>query len=114
MDYQSELERMQKGGNYWKPKAGKFKVKALSELEDADPYVTTGQDGKEESKPQYRLYIEVDGEEKTWTMGKGKTMASLEAQLVNLATQHNNKLEGVEFTVIVKFDGNKNDYTIVV
>jgi hypothetical protein len=114
MDYQSELKRLQEGGNYWKPKAGQFKIKALSELEDADPYVRKGSDGKEEVNPQYKLKILVNGEEKTWTFGKGVTLASTHGQLVHLATSKGNTLKNVEFNVVVKSDGTKNDYTIVI
>jgi hypothetical protein len=114
MDYQQELKRLQEGGNYWKPKAGQFKVKALSELEETEPYLKKNKDGTEEKTPQYKLKILVNGEEKIWTMGKGLTLASLHGQIVQLATKNNNKLTGVEFSVVVKFDGTKNDYTIVV
>lgn len=117
MDYQKELKRMQEGGSYWKPKAGKFKVKALSEIEDTEPFVKKKKDesGKEitESNEQFKLSILIDNEEKLWTFGKGKTPASTQFQLVELATNNNNKLKDLEFTVIVKTDGNKNDYTIV-
>lgn len=114
IDYQSELKKLQEGGSYWKPKAGQFKVKALTELEEAEPYIRKDKDGKEESNPQYKIKIIVNGEEKIWTFGKGQTLASTHGQLVNLATQKNNTLKDVEFNVVVKFDGTKNDYTIVV
>jgi hypothetical protein len=114
MDYQQEFKRLQEGGNYWKPKVGQFKVKALSEIEESEPYVKKGKDGKDEVNPQYKIRILVDGEEKLWTFGRGATLASVNGQLVNLATNKGNKLTGVEFTVAVKSDGTKNDYTIVV
>lgn len=117
MDYQDELKKLQEGGNYWKPKAGQFKVKALTELEDTDPFIrkTKNEKGEEisESSPQSKIQISVDGEEKTWTFGIGKTPASTYGQLVELATKHANQLKDVEFSVVVKFDGSKNDYTIV-
>lgn len=113
MDYQNELKRMQEGGNYWKPKAGQFKVKALSELESTDPFVKNKGKEDEESHEQFKLKILVDGEEKSWTFGKGSTMASTHGQIVELATKNDNKLTDLEFTVAVKSDGNKNDYTIV-
>ena len=113
MDYQKELKRLQEGGNYWKPKSGQFKVKALSELEETDPYIKTKEDGSKESNPQAKLKILVDAEEKTWTFGMGATLASTYGQLVNLASNKGNKITGVEFNVVVKFDGKKNDYTIV-
>ncbi len=113
MDYQEELKKLQESGNYWKPKAGQFKVKALTELEDTDPFVRKHEDKEDEVSPQSKVQISVDGEEKTWTFGKGKTPASTYGQLVELATKHANKLTNVEFSVVVKNDGTKNDYTIV-
>jgi len=114
MDYQNELKRLQEGGNYWKAKAGQFKVKALSEIEDTEPYVKNKGKPDEESHEQYKVKILIGGEEKVWTFGKGGTMASTQAQLVNLAVQKGGKLTDVEFKVIVKSDGTKNDYTIVI
>ena len=117
MDYQSELKKIQEAANYWKPKTGQFKVKSLTELESTDPYVrkTKDADGNliEESTPQFKIKILVDGEEKVWTFGIGKTPASTYGQIVELATKHANQLTNVEFSVVVKSDGTKNDYTIV-
>jgi len=113
MDYQKELKRLQEGGNYWKPKAGQFKVKALTELEEAEPFVRKKEGEEDQVTPQAKMKILVDGEEKIWTFSIGKTPASTYGQLVELATKHANQLEGVEFSVVVKFDGVKNDYTIV-
>ena len=114
MDYQKELKRLSEGGNYWKPKVGQFKVKALTELEEADPFVRKGKDGKpDESTQQFKVKVLVNGEEKIWTFGYGATPASTYGQLVKLATEHANQLTGVEFSVVVKSDGTKNDYTIV-
>jgi hypothetical protein len=114
VDYQQELKRLQEGAsNYWKPKAGQFKVKALSELEDTEPYVKKREGQEDEVTEQAKLKILVDGEEKIWTFSKGKTQASTYGQLVELATRHANQLNGVEFKVVIKFDGTKNDYTIV-
>ena len=115
MDYQKELKRLQESGNYWKPKVGQYKVKALSELEEADPFVKRSKVEGEpnEVHPQAKIKILVDGEEKTWTFGIGLTLASTYGQLVELASKHANQLNGVEFSVVVKSDGTKNDYTIV-
>jgi len=114
MDYQQELKRLQEGGNYWKPNAGQFKVKALTELEETEPFIRNkGKDTEEPPQPQYKLKILVSGEEKTWTFGKGTTMASTHAQLVNVAVHHNNTLKNIEFTVLVKSDGKKRDFSIV-
>jgi hypothetical protein len=114
MDYQKELKRLQEGGNYWKPKPGQFKVKPLTELEDTDPFVKNKGKENEESHDQAKIRILVNGEEKVWTFGKGATLASTYGQLVNLAASKGGKLLGVEFNVVVKSDGTKNDYTIVI
>jgi hypothetical protein len=118
MDYQKELKTIQESGSYWKPKPGKFKVKPLGELEEADPYVRKETDKKtgevtDKSSPQFKLKILVDGEEKVWKFGVGYTSASTYGQLIELAVKNNNKLTNVEFTVAVKSDGTKNDYTII-
>jgi len=113
MEYQDELKKLQEGSNYWKPKVGQFKVKSLTELEHAEPYIKQKSDGTAESHEQKKIQIVVGGEEKTWTFGKGATPASTYGQLVELATKKGNTLKDVEFTVIVKSDGTKNDYTIV-
>tara|TARA_R100001530_G_scaffold136140_2_gene115449 strand:- start:1860 stop:2204 length:345 start_codon:yes stop_codon:yes gene_type:complete len=113
MDYQNELKRIQEGGNYWKPQAGQFKVKALSELEESEPFVKKREGQEDEVHPQCKIKVFVENEEKVWTFGKGKTPASTYGQLVELATKHANQLNGVEFSVVVKNDGTKNDYTIV-
>ncbi len=113
MDYQQELKKLQEGGNYWKPKVGQFKVKALTELEESEPYVRKKEGEPDQVTPQAKIKILVDGEEKTWTFSIGKTPASTYGQLVELATKHANQLKDVEFSVVVKSDGTKNDYTIV-
>jgi hypothetical protein len=112
MDYQKEFKRLQEGGTYWKPKVGQFKVKALSELMDTEPYKKKVGE-QVESHDQAKILILVGGEEKTWTFGKGVTLSSTYGQLCKLATENANQLTGVEFTVAVKSDGTKNDYTIV-
>jgi hypothetical protein len=113
MDYQQELKQLQEGSNYWKPKVGQFKVKALTELEPTDPYVKKHSDGSTETQDQFKLKILVNGEEKVWTFGKGSTPASTYGQLVEFAVNQNNNLKDKEFTVVVKSDGTKNNYTIV-
>jgi len=113
MDYQQELKRLQEGSNFWSPKVGQHSIKALSELEESEPYIQKKNDGTEEKHPQFKLKISVNNEEKIWTFGKGKTPASTYGQLIELATKKNNTLTGAEFKVVVKSDGTKNDYTIV-
>ena len=115
MDYQNELKSLQQGGSYWKPakKNAQFKIKALSELENAEPFEQKRTDGSIEKKEQGQKKILVEGAEKIWTFSKGST-ASTYGQLVNLGANKGNTLLNVEFTVIIKSDGTKNDYTIVI
>ena len=113
MDYEKELETVKSGGNYWKPEVGKFKVKALSELTPTEPFIKKHDDEPEERIEQFMLIVLVDGQEKTWTFGKGKTPASTYGQLVELAVSNNNTLVDLEFTVIIKSDGTKKNFTIV-
>ena len=113
MDYQKELKRLQEGGNFWKPKVGQYKVKALTELEETDPFIRKREGQPDEIHQQGKIKILVNGEEKTWTFGKGATPASTYGQLIELAVKKNNTLKDIEFTVIVKSDGTKNNYTIV-
>lgn len=113
MDYQEELKRLQESSNYWKPKAGQYKLKALSELEDTEPFLKKREGQEDEVHPQAKILISIASEEKIWTFGKGKTSASTYGQLIELATKHANQLKDVEFSVVVKNDGTKNDYTIV-
>jgi hypothetical protein len=113
MEYQIELKRLQEGSNYWKPKVGQYMVKSLTELEPSEPYVQKRTDGTTETHEQFKLKIVVNSEEKLWTFGKGATPASTYGQLIELATKKNNTLKDVEFKVVVKSDGTKNDYTIV-
>lgn len=113
MDYQEELKKIQEGGDYWKPKAGQFKVKALSELEEAEPFVKQKEGQPDEVTLQFKIKLLIEGEEKTWTFGKGKTPASTYGQLIALATKHANQLNGVDFSVVITDDGTKKTYTIV-
>lgn len=113
MDYQTEFKRLQEGGNFWKPKPGQYKVKALSELEDTDPFIKKKEGKPDETHEQAKVKVLVNGEEKVWTFGKGATLASTYGQLVALAAKNNDKLTNLEFTVVVKSDGTKNDYTII-
>lgn len=114
MDYQSELKKLEDNAanavsDYWKPKAAQYKVKALSELEDAKPYE---EEGKE---PQLRKQIKmlVDGKEVVWSMPFGVTPASTYGQLVRLGTVKG-KLTNAEFTVVVTGDGKSKRFTIVI
>lgn len=114
VNYKSELERLQKGAsNYFKPEAGQYKLKILSEIEQSEPFIRQRSGGTTEEQAQFKLLVLVGGEEKIWTFGYGQTLASTYGQLVDLASKHNDSLVNVEFTLAVKSDGKKKDFTIV-
>jgi hypothetical protein len=97
-----------KTADYWNPKEGKFEVIALSEL---SKFQQADKDGT--LKEKARIDIEVAGKQYVWTMGLGQTKASLYGQLIGLAISNNKKLIGKKFTVVIKNDGSKRDFTIV-
>ena len=114
INYEEEQKKLDnfkpgEGVDFWKPKAGQHKVKALSELEDTEPFIEEGK----EPKPQVKIALKVGEEEKVWTMAKGVSLASSYGQLVKLATGNGNILKDLEFTIVVVNDGKKNTYTIV-
>jgi len=116
VDYTAEVTKLEafkpeEGSQFWSPEPGQYKVKALSELEETTPYQEEGKP----DKPRVKLQISIaDSQEfKLWNMTIGKTMKSTYGQLCNLAKNKGNKLIGVEFTVVVVSDGNRNSYTIV-
>jgi hypothetical protein len=114
MNYQEELKRLQENealnaGEYWKPEAGQHKAKALSEIENGNPYE---EEGKE---PQLRqqIHLLVNGKEVLWTMPFGLTPASTYGQLVHLASVRGNKLKDETFTIVVTGSGKTRRFTIV-
>jgi hypothetical protein len=116
VNYSEEVKRLNAfvpGSNnkFWKPKnSGQYRVKALSELEEADPFKKEG----EADKPQAKIEMLVgeSSEKVVWTIGKGSSPASAYGQLVRLAAKKG-KLKDLEFLIVVTFDGKKNTYTIV-
>ena len=93
---------------YWKPKAGQYRVRALTELEDSEPF---HQEGKED-KPQMKIDLLVDTQRFTWTMAKGVSPASAYGQLCKLGAKKG-KLKDIDFMIVVTNDKKKNTYTIV-
>ena len=112
IDYSSELKKIEDfTGDYWKPKAGQYRVKAVGEIEEDEPYAF--EEGKE---PQARvsLSIDIEGKKYLWNFPKGRTGASTYGQLVRLANSKGNKLAGAEFTVVVIGEGQSIRFTIVI
>ena len=114
MDYNKEVERLEAfkpedNSEFWKPAAGQYRVKALTELLEADPYKEEGKD----PKPQVKVDMLLDDKKVTWTMGIGKSLASAYGQLCQLAKSNDSKLTDLGFMIVVTNDGKKNSYTIV-
>ena len=121
INYETEQKRISEfkpgeSGMYWKPTPGQYRVRALAELEEAEPYVEEGKDPQKQAKIDLEIIkkgLVSKGEKVTWTIPVGKSQASAYGQLINLATSRSNKLTGEEFMVVVTNDGHKNSYTIV-
>ncbi len=114
VNYEEEVKRLDEfkpdeQSNFWKPSSGQYKVKSLTELEEAEPY---REEGKPD-KPQVKIDLLVNDQKVTWTMGIGKSPASSYGQLCKLAILRNKTLVNQEFTIVVTNDGKKNTYTIV-
>jgi hypothetical protein len=93
---------------FWKPKAGQYRVRALTELEDADPFKKEG----EADKPQAKIHLLIDSQKVTWTVAKGISPASAYGQLCNHGNKKG-KLKDIDFMIVVTNDKKKNTYTIV-
>lgn len=116
INYQQEVLALDKfvpgEGNFWKPKPGQYKVRALTELEEAEPFVDK-KDSNKQPKPQVKIDLLIGEEKVTWTVAKGVSPASSYGQLCHLAASNGNRLTGLDFMIVVNSDNKKNTYTIV-
>lgn len=118
INYSEEVKKIDsyvpadKDQKFWKPKPGQYHVRALTELEDADPYVDK-KDPTKAPKPQVKIDLLVDEEKITWTVAKGVSPACSYGQLCALAVKNNGTLKNLDFMIVVNSDGKKNTYTIV-
>lgn len=113
INYNEEVKRLDsfvpgEQSQFWKPKAGQYRVKALTELEEAKPFEEPGK----EPKPQAKIDLLVDTQRFTWTIAKGVSPASAYGQLCKLGFEKGG-LTNVEFMIVVTNDKKKNTYTIV-
>jgi hypothetical protein len=114
INYNEEVKRLDafvpgENSQFWKPKAGQYKVRALTELEDAAPFKKEG----EADKPQVKVELLIGEEKFTWTMALGVSPASAYGQLCKLAMTSGGILKGLDFMIVVTNDKKKNTYTIV-
>jgi len=109
MDYKKEVQNLEAYQNkdWYKPKPGTTKIVILSE-----PKEGTYKDEDNNITELIELDISVQEKMFSWSVGKGKTLASLYGQLMQVG-QMKGKLMGETITLITKFDGKKNSYTLV-
>lgn len=117
VDYNEEVKRLDafvpgEQSQFWKPKAGQYRVRALTELEDAKPFVPKGDHKPEDEKPQAKIDLLIDEQRVTWTMGKAVSPASAYGQLCKLGSEKGH-LKDIDFMIVVTNDKKKNTYTIV-
>jgi len=107
MDYKQEKESLKQTNklDWWKPTAGKFSIKILSEPEEYD----VEWEGK--AIPKVRLDIEVNGKEHSWGVTRGMTENSLFGQLV-LVGESRGKLKDETITLLVKGSNKDTEYTV--
>lgn len=105
MDYNKEKESLQQAREWWKPVAGKYSIKILSEGEEYE----TEWEGK--AIPKVRYDIEVDGGKFSWGVTKGTTENSLFGQLV-LIGANKGSLIGETITLLVKGSKKETQYTV--
>ena len=112
IDYKLENKRLEEfSGDYWKPKAGQYKVKAISEILESES-AQFSDDPKAEPQPRAQIKISVLGKDYIWNFPRGKTVSSTYGQLVHLGSVKEN-LTGTEFVVVVVGEGQNIRFTIV-
>ena len=110
INYKDELKKLKENEaaitEFWKAEDGIHSIKVVGEIQ---PHSFLNKDGvKEESR---KLKILVNGVEKIWTFGIGKTSESVYGQLLEIADESSSKvLSGKIIEVKVKFIKNRNHY----
>jgi len=113
VNYEAVSKQLKEAANrpeFWNPTSGKFEVVALSEMEH---YEYPNKKDSNIIEKRAKIDVEVAGKQWCWSFGIGITEASLYGQLVSLAQKNGNKLLAQKFTVVIKNDGKKRDFTIV-
>lgn len=107
-DWNKEAEQLG-SSNFWKPETGQYKVKFL---DDGTPSTYEDKNSGRVTE-QLNFKVEVNGEEKLWTVTKARTVNSLYGQVTLLGRYHGS-LSSKEITLLVKYDrpNNKREYTI--
>ena len=112
VDYNKEVEQAQESGaETFKPETGSYKIEILDEPIETE-FIEN--EGKQDEKriPQWKIPIKVDNINKSWFVSKGKTLSSVQKQLA-LIGKNKNGLKGETINLLVKYDGQRNEYTII-
>jgi hypothetical protein len=107
-DWNKEAEQLG-SSNFWKPQTGQYTVKFL---DDGTPSTYEDKNSGRVTE-QLNFKVEIDGEEKEWTVTKARTVNSLYGQIALLGRYHGSLVEKT-ITLLVKFDqqNNKREYTV--
>ena len=106
MNYEQEVEKLNKGSDVWKPELGSHAIVILKE-----PEFTEFKDDDGKITPQLKLLISVNKEQKEWYIGLGKTTKSCYGQLMVIGKERG-KLAGETLTILVNQENKKNSYMI--
>ena len=105
IDWNKEVERLAVSREFLNLESGIHEVLFMDNGEEREVVF----DGKSRKKVFFR--VRYGGEEKTFTVTKGDTLASLFGQL-SLIGRYHGTLEGRKITILVKGEGKNKDYTI--
>jgi hypothetical protein len=84
IDFDKEAENLDEGAEWFKPETGKTEITFLS---NGRQETREGFEDEDEEREVVVFEIEVDGEEKLWSVNKATTTSSLYGQIVQFATQ---------------------------
>lgn len=106
IDFDNEAANLQ-DNDFWTPPTGTSKVT----FKDNGRKTEVQYDDDEAPTPKAIFTIEVDGEEKQWSVTRGTSESSLYGQLVRVGADRGG-LVGEELTLIRNGEGKQTQYTV--
>jgi len=106
LDYQTEAENLVEGSQWWNPPEGRSEVTFLN-----DGRETTSEMPDGDVVDQVVFEIDVDGEERLWSVTKAQSKVSLYGQLVQVGAAYEG-LEGETIHLIRQGEGSDTTYTV--
>jgi len=116
MNYETEAEKVQQGGDWIKLGVGVHKITFLEEI--PEPIKSKKViNGKEREVEQCDVIVDYNGQRKKWSLTKGETTKSLWGQLMVLG-KHHKSLMGKTIDIVIKQAKDKSgeerkDYTVI-